>query len=140
MKRNLVVMGMLLMAVVFAGSTYASNPGTSRSSLERGEFNLIKSLESDNYGVRTSAAQILGEMNSTKAVIPLMKMLKSSEDEKERIIAAVSLSKIESSMGRYSVSQQAKFDNSPRVRKICVNFANYAHVKTQNAENVIAVR
>lgn len=140
MKRYLVTLVMIVLAGVFAGNVYASGPNVSRLSLEKGEQMLIKSLESDNYGVRTSAAQILGDMKSTKAVIPLMKMLKSSKDECCRIIAAVSLSKIESSMGRYTVAQAAKFDSSPRVRKVCLNFANYLHVKTAETPNEVALK
>lgn len=121
---------MILMVFSLCGfNTFAADNEKENEMMEKAEFNLLHSLESDNYGVRTSAAQILGDIKSTKAVIPLMRMLKSSDDEKTRIIAALSLYKIGSSMGMFTVMQSAKFDESARVRKMCENFYKDHYVK-----------
>ncbi|MCB0729591.1 MAG: HEAT repeat domain-containing protein [Ignavibacteriae bacterium] len=88
------------------------------------EENLIVGVESDNQGLRISAAYFLGEINSEKAVIPLMKMLKSSPIEEERLIAALSLAKIKSEKGIYAIKQRIKFDESERVQRLCTIFYN----------------
>lgn len=86
---------------------------------EQVEDNLIVGVQSDNQGLRISAAYFLGEIKSEKSVIPLMKMLKSSTNEKERIMAALSLSKINTGKSNFAVQRRAKFDDSKRVRRIC---------------------
>lgn len=89
------------------------------------EENLLVGIESDNLGLRTSCAYFLGEYKSDKAIIPLMKMLKSGETEEERILAANSLAKINSKRGMFAIKQRSKFDESPRVRHACLLTYNY---------------
>ena len=60
------------------------------SKYETIENNLIAGVKSDNLGLRVSAAYFLGEINSNRAVIPLMHMLKNSDIEEERLVAALS--------------------------------------------------
>jgi HEAT repeat protein len=72
--------------------------------------------------LKSSAAQILGDIKSDKAVIPLMKILKSSDDENLRIVAALSLYKIQNPMGMFAVRQAIRFDESTRVRNLCLKF------------------
>jgi hypothetical protein len=79
-------------------------------------------INSDNYGLKTSAAQILGDIKSDKAVIPLMRILHNSSDENMRVLAAYSLYKIQNRIGMYAVKQAIRFDDSRRVRKMCNNF------------------
>lgn len=132
MKRYLVSAVLLILLLVLTGSTFASENEKEKNKMERAELNLLTSLESDNYGVRTSAAMILGDIKSTKAVIPLMRLLKSSDDERTRIIAALSLYKIGSPMGLFTVSRSARFDESARVRKLCTTFYNEYYIKDMN--------
>jgi HEAT repeat protein len=87
-------------------------------------LNLLIGLSSENLGLRTSSAQMLGDMLSQKAVFPLMSMLKGDEHEEARIVAALALSKIGSPVGIFAVKQATRFDESERVRKMCSNFYN----------------
>lgn len=86
------------------------------------EENLINNLDVDNRGVAIGSAQMLGEIKSNKAVIPLMRVLKSSNDEAARISAALSLYKIGDARGLFAVKQAAKFDDSQRVRSLTNKF------------------
>jgi len=83
---------------------------------------LIVGVNSDNFGLRTSAAYMLGELKCEKAVIPLMRMLKSEEREDARIVAALALLKIGNAKGIFAIKQAIKFDDSDRVRRLCANF------------------
>lgn len=84
--------------------------------------NLINGVNSGNQGLRMSSTYFLGEMKSDEAVIPLMRILKSDENEEERIMAALSLSKIGDSRGIFAIKQAITFDNSERVKKLCSIF------------------
>jgi len=96
------------------------------STYDQIEDNLIVGVQSDNLGLRVSAAYYLGEIKSEKSVITLMKMLKSSTNEKERIMAALSLSKINTDQSNFAVQRRATFDDSERVRHLCKIFNNKA--------------
>ncbi len=84
--------------------------------------NLINGINSENQGLMISSAYFLGEVKSEEAVIPLMKILKSDDNEESRIMAALSLIKIGDSRGVYAVKQAIKYDESERVNKLCLNF------------------
>ena len=93
------------------------------------EASLLQGVESNNEGLLVSAVQKLGDFKSDKAVIPLMKVLRSSQNESARISAALSLIKIGDSRGVYAVKQASKFDESSRVRELCAKFyANYQSI------------
>ncbi len=82
------------------------------------EENLLIGLNSDNLGLRESAACMLGEFGSSKAVAPLMAMLHNGP-ESSRIVAALALTQIGDPIGTYAVRQAVKFDDSPRVQQLC---------------------
>ena len=86
--------------------------------------NLVTGLNSDNIGLKTSAAYFLGEYRCDKALYPLMKMLKSAEREDVRIAAALALIKIGNAKGIFTIKRAIRFDDSERVRKLCSNFYN----------------
>ncbi len=88
----------------------------------KAEANLLVALASDNAGLRESAAYMLGEMGSTKAVIPLMRMLREGETESARIVAALALCRIGDNRGVYAVRRAAKFDESNTVQALCAWF------------------
>ena len=88
------------------------------------EENLLVGISSENFGLRTSSAFYIGEYNVESGVIPLLKMLKNGDTEEERILAANSLMKLNSDIGKYAVKQRSKFDESPRVRRMCGIFYN----------------
>jgi HEAT repeat protein len=107
--------------LVFAGSLFASAKTTNDSNVED---NLIVGLKSDNLGLKTSSAYMLGEYGTSKSINSLLKVLKSGDTEEERISAAMALVKINTEQSMFAVKQNAKFDDSERVRKLCALFYN----------------
>jgi hypothetical protein len=120
MKKYL--LGLVVTLVLLTGESFAGSLTKKDSAIIKGEKNLLVAINADNYGLKSSAVQILGDIKSKKAVIPLMKILKSSNDENLRIIAAHSLYKIQNPIGMFAVRQAIRFDESARVRKMCLNF------------------
>lgn len=53
--------------------------------------NLINFLADENLGIRSSAAQLLGERKVIAAVEPLMEMVKSDPDSRVKVIASLAL-------------------------------------------------
>jgi HEAT repeat protein len=86
--------------------------------------NYLNGLESENNGLMSSSAYFLGELKSEEAVIPLMKLLKSSDEEQLRIAAALALLKIGDERGIYAIKKAIRFDDSKRVSEICAKFYN----------------
>ena len=113
----------LILLLSLSVITFASNSNTD-DKYEIIEKNLLIGLNSDNIGLKISSAYFLGEIKSDKAVFPLMKILKNSTSEEERLIAALSLSKIQSATGMFAVKQRIKFDDSERVQRLCKIFYN----------------
>jgi hypothetical protein len=112
------------------------------------EQNLLLGLASDNLGLRESCAFMLGEIGSTKAVIPLMAMLHHGV-ESSRVVAALALTRIGEPRGVYAVKQAAKFDTSDRVQKLAAWYYNQYAVPgtfdfvakdTTGASNDMAIR
>jgi hypothetical protein len=85
---------------------------------------LLEGLKSDNLGLKTSCAYMLGELKITNAVIPLLRILKEDKNESARISAALALYKIGTPIAIFSVKQSARFDKSQRVNKLALNFYN----------------
>jgi hypothetical protein len=82
------------------------------------EQNLLAGINSDNIGLQTSSAYFLGEMKSDRAMIPLLKLVQNGETEEARIIAALSLYKIESKIGMYRLKYLVETDESELARRV----------------------
>lgn len=95
-----------------------NNPETKKAAVK----NLLMGLNSENYGLKTSSAYMLGEIKAEEAVLPLMHMLRTEKNEDARIVAALALYKIDNPKGIFAVKQAIRFDSSERVRKMCSNF------------------
>lgn len=113
--------------LIFAGSVFAGVKTTKENNVEE---NLIVGLNSDNLGLKTSSAYMLGEYGTSKSINSLLKVLKSGNTEEERISAAMALVKINTEQSMFAVKQNAKFDDSERVRKLCALFYNQSLKKT----------
>lgn len=125
MKRTMLVAISLAVVVALTTTAYAGadkKESKPAFQIERVEANLIMGVQSDNLGLRTSAAMMLGDLRSTKSVFALMGMLKNDPNEGGRIAAALALYKIGSPIGIYAVKQTARLDDSGRVRKLCSLF------------------
>jgi hypothetical protein len=80
------------------------------------EDNLLEGVKSKNVGLQTSCAYFLGEMKSDLSLIPLLKLARNGKTEEVRIIAGLSLYKIESHIGLHILKGRAKNDDSELVR------------------------
>ena len=109
----------LLVVMLFASTAFAGVNNVKNDNIEQ---SLLVGLQSDNLGLKTSSAYLLGELGSSKSVIDLMKVLRNGETEEERISAALALSKINTATARFAVKQRIKFDDSERVRRMCTKF------------------
>ncbi len=83
---------------------------------------LMLGLSSDNFGLKTSSAYMIGELKIESAVIPLMRMLRNEESDEAKIVAALALYKLGTPMSIHALFQAARFEESKRVRKMCSGF------------------
>ena len=84
--------------------------------------NLLIGMKSCNKGLSASCTYLLGELCCNKGVIPLMSILHNAECEEIRILAALSLCKINDARGIYAVKSAAIFDKSSKVKRFCTLF------------------
>lgn len=124
MKKGILTSLLLVLGISISSFGFIHPVPSTKSAVNRDIVitNLMSGVNSGNQGLRMSSTYFLGELKSDEAVIPLMRMLKSDENEEARIMSALSLSKIGDSRGVYAVKQAIKFDSSERVKKMCSNF------------------
>ena len=120
----------LLILVIFFLSTssilFASDKSIENKSVtyEQVETTLLTGLNSDNFGLKVSSAYMLGEIKSESAVNELTRMLRESDNEKIRLIAALSLLKIGTDRSIFIVKQSRRFNKSENVRDLCTHLYN----------------
>lgn len=109
--------------------------------------NLLIAIQSDNAGLRESAAFLLGEFKCTEAVIPLMAILHGSDRESSREVAALALCRIGDERGLYAVKRAVTFDQSNTVRSRCAWFYNqyvengtFAFLPSESGPRQVATR
>lgn len=127
MKKISMFFALVLFSVLMTSRMFAVDfIKASNRSLEKMEKELITNISSldESFNDRVYSVYQLGEMQSSRAVIPLLKILKTDKNEELRIIAAVSLYKIGDRRGLYAIQQAIRFDESPRVRRLCGIFYN----------------
>jgi HEAT repeat protein len=112
--RFLFAAGIFIILFTFT-SFGAGKAGLSENSIK----SLLMGVNSENFGLRTSCAQMLGDFQVKESVNSLLKMLHSEETEEGRIIAALALYKTGSERALFAVKRAAIFDDSERVRKLC---------------------
>lgn len=88
---------------------------------------LIIGLSSDNIGLQSSSAYMIGELRLSQALIPLLRILHTEKNEELRITAALALYKIGSPIAINAVKQAIRFDDSERVSKLCTSFYSEYH-------------
>lgn len=129
------VLLIIVVSVVFVSNmSFGINSPIKKSFVNREVIikNLMVGVKSDNYGLRTSSALLLGDFKADEAVIELLSMLHKEESDDARIVAALSLLKINDSRGIYAIKQAIKFDKSERVKRMCEKF--YYHYLENRAE------
>lgn len=107
--------------------------------------NLTMGIESNNTGLKTSAALVLFDLieetylkkeDATKALIPLLTMLENGKSDEERIAAAVALFQLGNAVGIYHLRGVAVFDENKKVANICKNLY-YSYHKLNGTEYLV---
>jgi len=126
---------LILTFALTAASYAAGNPSEKIEIRQNSISSLLIGLNSDNLGLKSSCAYMLGELKVTGAVVPLMKILRGDKNEDLRIAAALALYKIGTPLAINAVKQSARFDESRRVSKLCASFYNqYLKIKLNDEE------
>ena len=108
--------------------------------------NLTVGIESPNTGLHTSAALVmytlinesyLDSEDASKALIPLLKILRDGKTDEERIAAAVALYQLDSGIAIYSLRGIAVFDDNARVATVCKNLY-YSYHKLHGTEYLVS--
>lgn len=133
MKNLKAAIATVVMFLLLTGSAMAegNTAKTTVNDVDTIVDNLIVGAKSDNDGLRISSAYQLGEFKSDKAVTPLLKVLKSGKSDAEKIVAALSLTKLRNPRGLFAVKRASIFDDSEQVRKMCKKFY-FAYVGQNN--------
>jgi HEAT repeat protein len=121
---RLLAAGIFIAAFMLNASAAEDVHGLTPEKYALAEQNLLVGIASDNQGLKESAACMLGDLQSTRAVIPLMDMLRTGETESVRIVAALALCRIGDLRGVYAVKRATTFDESENVQQKCAWFYN----------------
>ena len=122
MKHFTRILALTVFLLVLSSTIFAGDGKSEVVVKESSIASLLEGLTSDNLGLKSSCAYMLGELKVTKAIIPLMRILHSNVNEELRISAALALYKIGTPMSIFTVKQAGRFDESERVRKLAQNF------------------
>jgi HEAT repeat protein len=119
MKKSVVLLATLLViAYAIPAMTEESvlPPSANKALIEE---NLLIGMASNNLGLQRGCALMLGKIQSNLAIVPLMAILRNTEDENLRVAAAWSLCKIGDARGVYAVKMAVKYDESAKVQASC---------------------
>ena len=114
-------------AVMACASAVASQPMVSKYDdvdWKKAETNYIAALNSDNLGIRQSAASYVAEYQLKGAMEPLIQILKSDKVESARMSAALALVTLGDVRARAAVEEAALYDGSDKVIKFCQSLLN----------------
>ena len=133
MKHFTRFLALISFLLVLSGTTFAGDGKSDVDVKESSIASLLAGLASDNLGLKSSCAYMLGKLKVTEAIIPLMRILHNDVNEELRISAALALYKIGTPMSIYAVKQAGRFDKSERVNKLAQNFyTEYLREKLNN--------
>ena len=122
MKRTKMYLIVIVLSI-FVSSVFA---GPKTISKEVIEDSYIAGVTSENQGLKVSSAYFLGEMKSSKAVIPLMRILREDNCDGARLAAALALIKIGDARGIYMVKKSVNFNDCEKVRRLAKHlYASY---------------
>lgn len=112
--KTLVRLSLALVLTVFLTNGLLAQP------VDEKEYDqyLIKSLQDENVGIRSSAAQLLGERKVVEAVKPLVTLLTTEDNASARIVVAMALYQIGDEKALPTLKKVATNDKSKTVRHI----------------------
>jgi hypothetical protein len=116
-KRAFTIVALLFIAVT---CVYAEDPVLpAKANQALIEENLLVGLNSTNDGLRYSCALMLGDLKSSQAVIPLMALLRQSDNFKLKTAAAWALCNIGDARGTFAVKREAEFNSCCKTQLVC---------------------
>ena len=130
MEKGLTIQRLIMVAaaaVMVFVSAVASQPMVSRYGdvdWKKAEVNYVAALQSDNLGVKQSAASYVAEYQLKGAVEPLIQILKFDKVESARMSAALALVSLDDVQARAAVEEAALYDGSDKVVKFCQSLLN----------------
>lgn len=122
MKLSITILLIVLYSII--STNVSANPKINVQIKQNTVESLMIGLNSDNLGLKSSCIYMIGELQLSNAIIPLMKILRESENDDLRIAAALALYKIGTPLSVNAVKQAIRFDESERVSKHCADFYN----------------
>ena len=123
MKNLATIVTVLILIITLSTTAFAGDKSIKKYECSQNTISsLIEGLNSDNMGLKTSCAYLLGELDVTEGIIPLMRLLRNDECEEVRICAALALYKIGTPISIFAVKQAIRFDESDRVSKLAAKF------------------
>jgi len=122
MRTSILVVALAVLAAGF--SPAASGEDNKNPAICRAIPNLLVAIQSDNTGLRESAAYFLGEYKCGRAVIPLMAILKSDPRPSTRAVAALALCRIGDARGLFAVRRAVLYDDNIGVKGLCAWYYN----------------
>lgn len=123
MKNFTAFVTVLILIITLSTTSFAGDNSTKKYERTQNTVSsLIEGLNSDNIGLKTSCAYLMGELNVTEGIIPLMRLLRNDESEEVRICAALALYKIGTPISIFAVKQAIRFDESDRVSRLAAKF------------------
>jgi len=136
MKHFTRILTFMVFLLVLSNTTFAGDSKSDVDVRESTIASLLEGLASDNMGLKSSCAYMLGKLKVTEAIIPLMRILHNDVNEELRISAALALYKIGTPISIYAVKQAVRFDESERVNKLAHNF--YTEYLREKLNNTVA--
>jgi hypothetical protein len=142
--KTIIIVLIAFIIVPFTSSQTKQFPEEKKSAIVD---NLTIGIESTNYGLRISSADVLFDLvhneyldsdDASKAMIPLLVMLDRGQTDEERISAALALFNLGNGIGIYRLRGVAKYDDNERVSKICKNLY-YSYHKLNGTEYLIDI-
>jgi HEAT repeat protein len=119
MKKSVILLASLLVIAfaIPAASEESVLPPTANKALI--EDNLLVGMATDNPGLQRSCVLMLGKIQSTRAVVPLMDILHHKTNNNLRVAAAWALCKIGDARGVYAVKMAVTYDENTKVQATC---------------------
>ena len=136
MKNLTTTITVLILIITLFTTAFAGDNSTKKYEYTQNTISsLIEGLKSDNTGLKTSCAYLLGELNITEGIIPLMRLLRNDESDEVRICAALALYKIGTPISIFAVKQAIRFDESKRISKLAAKFY-YDYLRSNQRNDV----
>ncbi len=107
----------LAFALLFIISNASNAQHAGMTATEYNQY-LISALKDSNIGIRSSAAELLGQRKVIEAVDPLIKMLNTEKNDSFRILIALALQKIGDRKALTALKKTSQQDKSSTVRHV----------------------